>query len=270
MVVGSVTAMMRSVARADATFQVLDALGRNRKKRRQRGEFLVHGVKPIDAAIAAGWPCTGVVYAEGRHRSRWAERVLDTLGSATHFALAPDLFDQLADRDEPGELIAIAATRQRAFDEIVGPGPVLVLDRPSSPGNLGTLLRSAAAFGVAGVVVLGHAADIYDPRTVRASVGALFSVTVVEAGGAADVAPWLRAGGRRVLGLDEQAPVVLAAVERDRPLAVVLGNEGRGLAAGVKALCDTTASIPMTGVAVTSLNVAVAGSIALYELSRPV
>ncbi|MEY2477940.1 MAG: rRNA (uridine2479-2-O)-methyltransferase, partial [Actinomycetota bacterium] len=186
--------------------------------------------------------------------------------SVAHHELPVELFDHLADRDEPGELILVGAVRQRDLTEVVGDGPVLVLDRPSSPGNLGSLIRSADAFGAAGVVVLGHAADIYDPRAVRATVGSLFAVPVVELGGVADLAPWLESTGRRVLGLDERAGSPIAATKT--PAALVLGSEARGLSVAARALCDEIVSIPMHAATATSLNLAIAGSIALYEVTR--
>jgi TrmH family RNA methyltransferase len=260
--------MIRTVERADATFQVLDALRHNRRKRRQRGEFLVHGVRPVEALLGSRWPLSGVIVAHGRRRSRWAQGVLDATAAATVYDVAPELFDQLAERDEPSELIALAAVAPRLLADVEGTGPVIVLDRPNSPGNLGSLIRSADAFGAAGVVVLGHAADPYDPRAVRASIGSLFTVPVVELGGSADLEPWLRASGRRVLGLDESAQVAMTEVDRSAPVALVMGNEGRGLSAAVRTLCDDLVSIPMHAGTATSLNLAVAGSIALYELAR--
>ncbi|HZN13498.1 MAG TPA: TrmH family RNA methyltransferase [Acidimicrobiales bacterium] len=261
---------MTPVAGADATFQVLEALGRNRRKRRQRGEFLVHGVRPIDAALGHGWPVTGVATAAGRRRSAWAEKVLARTNGARRFDMPAALFDQLADRDEPGELFLVAALRSRSLDEVIGDGPVLVIDRPASPGNLGTLVRSADAFGAAGVVVLGHAADLYDPRAVRASVGSLFALPVIELGGPADLAPWLAAAGRRVVGLDEQGARAISEARSGAGggVVVVLGNEARGLSAAARALCHELVAIPMQAGGATSLNVAVAGSIALYELTR--
>jgi TrmH family RNA methyltransferase len=249
----------------NATFQVLDALNRNRRKRRERGEFLVHGVRAIDAAWAARWPIRRVAARKGATRSKWARRILNDAPEVVE--LAPELFDQISDRTEPSELVAVAAIGAVSLDDVVGAGPLLVLDRPSSPGNLGTLVRSADAFGAAGVVILGHAADPFDPKSVRASQGSIFAVPVVEVGGASELAPWLSGTGRRVLGLDELGTTPIGDEVR-APVALVLGNEGRGLATAVRALCDEFVSIPMSATAATSLNVAVAGSIALYAVTR--
>jgi TrmH family RNA methyltransferase len=250
----------------NATFQVLDALNRNRKKRRQRREFLVHGVRAIDNARAHGWPLTRVVARRGGTRSRWARAVLNDAPEVVE--LPAELFDDLSDRDEPTELIAVAELVVRSLADIAGSGPVLVLDRPASPGNLGALVRSADAFGSAGVVVLGHAADPFDPRAVRASQGSVFGLPVVEVGSTAVLAEWLRASGRRVVGLDERAGTAIDKVDTTLPIALVLGSEQRGLASAVRALCDDLVSIPMTPTAATSLNVAVAGAIALYAVTR--
>ena len=254
------------MAGRDGTFQVLDALRTNRRKRRQRGEFLVHGVKAVDAALAAGRPLTRVVVQAGASRSRWARSILDAAPEVVE--LPADLFAQLGERDEPSELIAVAALTARDLDALGGPGPVLVLDRPASPGNVGTAIRSADAFGAAGVVILGHAADPYDPRAVRASVGSLFAVPLVELGGTTELRPWLEATGRTAIGLDERADRPIGPVAG--PVAVVVGNEGRGLSVAARAVCDELRSIPMAGTAATSLNLAVAASITLYEVAgRP-
>lgn len=257
-----------ATVRGNATFQVLDALSRNRKKRRERGEFLVHGVRAIDAALAQRWPMTGIVLRRGTRPSRWATRVLHAIGDVARHDLAPELFDHLAERDEPSELIGVASLPRRDLTAITGEGPVLVLDRPASPGNVGTLIRSADAFGAAGVVVVGHATDPYDPRAVRATQGAIFAVPVVEVGSPAVVGARLHDEGRWVVGLDERGDTPIDAVARDRPLALVLGTEVRGLGSGARAICDELASIPMRPSVSSSLNLAVAGSIALHAVSR--
>jgi TrmH family RNA methyltransferase len=140
----------------------------------------------------------------------------------------------------------------------------VIADRPASPRNLGTLIRSVDAFGGAGVVIVGHAADPYDPQAVRAAQGLLFAVPVVEIATAAAIDGL----ERRVLGLDERASVKLRDVDRTGRVAIALGTEGRGLSSALRDACDELVSIPMHASAATSLNLAVAGSIALYELTR--
>ena len=148
----------------------------------------------------------------------------------------------------------------------------MVADRPASPGNLGTLIRAADAFGASGVIVTGHAADVYDPRSVRASTGSLFSLPVIRVASHRPVLDWagtLRAGGVgvRLVGTDERGDADVADVDFTPPTLLLVGNETAGLSVAWRDACDHLARIPMLGTA-SSLNAAMAATIALYESAR--
>ncbi len=145
-------------------------------------------------------------------------------------------------------------------------GPVVVFDRPTSPGNIGTLARSADAFGASALVVTGHAADPYDPQAVRASTGSLFALTVLRVPGPGPVVEHAHAHGYRIVGTDEEG-TALDRVDLTGRLVLVVGNETHGLPSGWRAVCDDVASIAMVGTA-SSLNAAVAGSLVLHEALR--
>ena len=145
-------------------------------------------------------------------------------------------------------------------------GPIVVFDRPTSPGNIGTLARSADAFGASALVVTGHAADPYDPQSVRASTGSLFALTVLRVPGPGPVVEHAQARGYRIVGTDEEGSP-LAEVDLSGRVVVVVGNETHGISSGWRTACDDVASIAMTGTA-SSLNAAVAGSIVLHEALR--
>ena len=149
---------------------------------------------------------------------------------------------------------------------------VVIFDRPSSPGNLGSSIRSADALGADGMIVMGHGVDVYDPETISASRGSLFAVPTVRLGGPRELDPWLETLAERypatqVLALEEQGDVDLWDVDFRKPTVLLLGNEKWGLSAGLKERATIAARIPMQGAA-SSLNVAAAGSIALYEMAR--
>jgi 23S rRNA (uridine2479-2'-O)-methyltransferase len=149
---------------------------------------------------------------------------------------------------------------------------VVLFDRPASPGNLGSLIRSCDALGVDGVLVTGHATDVYDPECVRASTGSLFCVPVVRIHQQDVLTNWLAAFRQRwprvqQVGADEQGPCRLDAHDFQPPTLLLLGNETWGLSAAYRAQCDVLVHIPMQGAA-SSLNVASAGSILLYEIAR--
>lgn len=258
------------VGRANQVFQHLEVLKRNRTRRRQYGELFVEGVRPIQRLVAAGWPVRSVCSEEGRPLSGWARSIVAASGAERHYRLAPELMAQLSDREQPSELLLVAELRERRLEDLALPDDLLVvvLDRPSSPGNVGTVVRSADALGAHAVVVTGHAADPYDPRAIRASMGSLFSLPVVEAGGPAELERFLAGRpGVHVLGTDSAGEAALRDVDLRRPTVVVAGNEAAGASHGLRELCHTVARIPMAGAA-DSLNMAVAASIVLYEAAR--
>jgi TrmH family RNA methyltransferase len=236
------------VSSANTAYQRVDVLLRNRTKRHRYGEFVVEGVRAINAAIENGWTIRAFAYAQGRELSRWASAILESSTAESHLEVGPPLFQELSGKEDPSELLAVVATRPDSVDRIpVASGMVaLVVDRPASPGNLGTLIRSCDAFGVSGVIVTGHGVDLYDPATIRATVGSFFSVPCV--------------------GTSARASSPLRDFDWSGGIVLVVGNETHGLSHAYRELCDDIVTIPMQG-RVTSLNAAVATSIVLYEIS---
>ena len=181
------------VSARNARFQQWQALLTNRQKRQRAGEFLVHGVRPVTLAVEHGWPLRALIFDAERHLSRWAENLLREVG-VEHVAMSTELLAELGEKaDEPPELLAVAEIPADDYRRVrVGEGFVgLAFDRPASPGNIGTLIRSADAFGAAAVIVTGHAADPYDPKSVRASTGSIFAVPVIRAASAQHTKAWL-------------------------------------------------------------------------------
>jgi 23S rRNA (uridine2479-2'-O)-methyltransferase len=264
---------MRVTSR-NARFQQWAALLDNRAKRQRSGEFIVQGVRPITLALRNGWPIRVLLYNADAEASRWARETLDAV-AATKIAVSAELMRELGEKDEgPPELLAVAELPADDLARIpVGPAMLgVVADRPASPGNLGTLIRSADAFGASGVIVTGHAADPYDPRSVRASTGSLFSLPVVRVASHRPVLDWVAAirdggVGVRLVGTDEHGGLDVTGVDFTRPTLLLVGNETAGLSAAWREACDELARIPMLGTA-SSLNAAMAASIALYESAR--
>ena len=262
------------VTSRNARFQQWQSLLGNRAKRQRSGEFLVQGVRPISLAAASGWPLHALIYDAGRPLSDWAQQLLRTVDSV-QVAMAPDLLAELGEKaDSQPELVAVAGLPRDDLDRIPADEGFLgvVLDRPASPGNIGSIIRSADAFGAHGVIVTGHAADVYDPRSVRASTGSLFAVPVVRCASHREVAGWLAARRARgwpvvLAGADEHGGQAVFDADFTVPTLLVVGNEGTGLSGGWRELCDRLVSIPMTGAA-SSLNAASAATAVLYEAAR--
>lgn len=262
------------VSSRNARFQQWESLLANRARRQRAGEFLVQGVRPITLAARSGWPFRALLYDAERRLSGWAQAVLRDV-AAVRVAMSPGLLAELGEKTEaPPEVVAVVGMPDDDLDRIkVGPDFLgVVLDRPASPGNIGSIIRSADAFGADGVVVTGHAADIYDPLAVRASTGSLFALPVVRCPSHREVAAWVagqHARGHPVVlaGADEHGDRDVFDFDFTRPTLLLVGNEATGLSRAWRALCDDTVRIPMTGTA-SSLNAANAATAVLYESAR--
>ena len=262
------------VTSRNAQFQQWESLLANRAKRQRSGAFIVQGVRPISVAVANRWPIDALLFDAGAALSRWARDTLEASGAA-QVAMSAELLAELGGKAEAApELVAVARLPADSLDRIP-PGPAMltvVFDRPASPGNIGTLIRSADAFGASGVIVAGHAADVYDPRSVRASTGSLFCLPVVRVPSHHAVLDWV-AGIRdtgiavRIVGTDEHGATDVADIDFTAPTVLLVGNEAAGLSAAWRDACDQLGRIPMVGGA-SSLNAAMAATVALYEAAR--
>jgi tRNA G18 (ribose-2'-O)-methylase SpoU len=259
------------VTSRNARFQQWEALLGNRTKRTRSGEFVVQGVRPISLAVSQGWTIRALLHDGRPAPSPWAADLWSSLDTA-RYLVSPELMQALGEKSAgTPELLAIAEMPPDELSRIRGTPDLLVpvFDRPASPGNVGTLIRSADAFGASGLVITGHAADPYDPKCIRASTGSIFSLPVVRAGSHREVLDWverLRADDLPVLiaGTDEHGSGDLRDVDLGQPVVLVIGNETAGLTAAWRDSCDLMLRVPMAGTA-SSLNAATAGSIVLYE-----
>jgi len=262
------------VSTANSAFQVLESLVSNRVKRHRSRTFVLEGVQPITLALAHGWTFDAVIYESGTLLSDWATDVIARASAPLRYEMTPELLARLSGKTEASELLALVRMREESFNQIPVHERLLVavMDRPGSPGNLGTLIRSCDALGADGLIVTGHAVDLYDPATITASRGSLFALPVVQAASHAEVLQWVatireQLGSCRLVGADEGADTDLATCEFTAPTVLVFGNETHGLSRAYLDACDAVVRIPMRGSA-SSLNVSVAASIVIYEVVR--
>jgi TrmH family RNA methyltransferase len=265
--------MATRVSSRNARFQVWQALLGNRNKRQRAGEFIVQGVRPISLAVEHGWTVNALIQDASRVPSQWARELLQSQRQAERVLMEPDLLSELTEKSE-AELVAVVTMPPDDLSRITVGRSFLgvVFDRPTGPGNIGSIIRSADAFGADGFIVTGHAADIYDPKAVRASTGSLFALPAVRVPSQREVMEWVaeqRAGGVPVVvvGTDEHGSVDVYDFDFTQPTLLLVGNETSGLSAAWKELADELVRIPMGGAA-SSLNAANAATAVLYEASR--
>jgi TrmH family RNA methyltransferase len=244
-------------------------LGR-RKARERRGIVVLEGRRLVEDAWAAGAAVEGLLLAEDQ------AGVLAPLADAAAARGVPVQtverrdFDTAADTETPGGVLAIARWEPRALEQLPKPGPgavVLVLDALQDPGNVGTMIRTGHALGALATVALDGTADTRGAKALRAAMGSHFHHAVVETDYPSFVA-WAQAAGLRML-LAAMDGVPVPEARGDGPMALVVGNEGRGLRADWSAVAHRRVAVAMRGDA-ESLNAAVAAGILLHELVRDV
>ena len=263
------------ITKPNSTFQVIQALKENRSKRSELGEVFVEGVAAIKGAVRAGKSITRIVYDNHETLSDWSKQLLKAHEHAQLISLEKTLFDMLSDRNEPSELLVTIARETVELEQVTLPEKplVVVLDRPGNRGNLGSIIRSANAFGTDLIITSGHGVDPFDPAVIRASTGGIFFTKVCHVESVEKLSRWIGTArtehaGLAVIGTDSESDVSLAKSSLvQRPVVLLIGNEARGLSVRLKSMADKMIRIPMSG-EVDSLNVACAASIILYEVYK--
>ena len=247
----------------------------NRRRRTQEKLFFIEGVHALTAAYDHGWDIRHLITCPDTVRTDWARGIIERTPMENRIEVNDYVQNALSERSSPSELMALVAQREDdpARIPIVDNVLVLLLDRPHSPGNIGSVIRSADALGAHAVIITGHAADPYDPKAVRASMGSLFALPVVRIQEHAQLEAWI-AQTRETLGalqiVATSAHAGEAVYEHDLtgPTVLAIGNEARGISSYFESLCDHFVTIPMSSEVATSFNASVAASILMYEASR--
>jgi TrmH family RNA methyltransferase len=236
-----------------------------RKHRQQQGRFAVEGLQLLHMALDAGWQPDEVFYCPDLFTGTEAATLVARFQqSAAHLLpVSGDVLHTLSDRDTPQGIFATFRLQATPLGAINPDGLVVVLDRLQDPGNLGTLLRTADAAGATGVVVIPPAADPFDPKAIRASMGSLFNLPVALADDVPALFAWLAAHDVRVIGADARRGEHWMQCDWRGAVGLVLGNEAHGLSPDVSPHIATWAALPVRGRA-DSLNVAVAGGVLMY------
>lgn len=242
---------------------------RNRRHRDRLRRFVVEGTRELSCAMDSGLALATLYYCEELLADA-GRSVVDRI-AATDVDSQPTsrtVFERMSYRDTPDGVLGVAPIPELQLGRLPAADDALwlVAARIEKPGNLGAMLRSADAAGVAGVLIADAATDVFNPNVVRASMGTLFSVPVAAAS-ASDVRQWLQARGIRAVAARPDAVVEYTEANLTGAVAVVVGSEHRGLGAGWSAPGSESVRIPMSGRA-DSINAAMAATVLLFEARR--
>jgi len=243
-------------SRKNSYIMRLRALANDAELRRQEGEYLCDGHKLLDEALQKGAKVRSVLW-------KGEARTVPGLEGAKQYVATPELFDYASPmKNSPGPIFTLEMPAQELSDFDCA----ILLENVQDPGNVGTVIRTAAAMGVKTVILCGACADVYSPKTARATMGAIFSQRIVRLS-AAEAAAIAAERGMKLYGA-ALSPRAKDIRELELKNAVVaIGSEGRGLSEELLGLCDGELIIPMAPGS-ESLNAAVAASIVLWEMAR--
>ena len=251
--------MERITSRKNETVRHVRRLGADRDARRETGEFVCDGEKLLDEALRSGAEIRTVLWADGACAGASSLKI----PGAAQYLVPEELLDY-ASPLKSGARVLFTARVKPALP--APPGRTLVLETVQDPGNLGTVLRTADAFGVDTVILTGDCADPYHPKAVRATMGAIFRQRFFEME-REELRAFLTGQNLKLYGaaLSPEAEDIRGLDLKGA--AVAVGSEGRGLSEALLSLCDGELIIPMNGQS-ESLNAAVAAAIIMWEMTR--
>ena len=244
-------------------FRELTSLATSVRDRRQAGRTLLDGVHLVATyQQRRGPPRLLVVSSSGRHRPEVAA-LLAACPSVESLVFSDALFRRLSTVDNPTGIVAVIDTpvRQPPPSES---GPCVLLEDVQDPGNLGSILRSAAAAGIRQVLLSTHCADLWSPKVLRAGMGAHFFLECFDG---VDLDGFAKTFTGRLIATHLQAPQTVFQTDLTGPVGLIFGNEGAGLSRALLDAVSTVVTIPMPG-GTESLNIAAAAAICLFERVR--
>ena len=256
-------------------YQKFEVLKTNRNKRYRYRQFLVEGVRSLNEAVNNGWHICSLIYDKS-HLSDWAKDMIRKVKTETNYNLTPMLLKELSGKEDTSELMAVIEMRNDSLEDVqLSANPFIVLfDRPSNKGNLGTMMRSCDAMGADLLIITGHAVDLYEPDVVVAAMGSFFNLPVVRVEDNQKLYQYIEGlksqyPGFTVAGTTAHKENPIYHTDLSGPVLLMMGNETMGLNKAFKEYCDILCTIPMSEHSyASSFNVSCAGAILMYEITR--
>ena len=259
----------------NSTYQKFEVLKTNRNKRYKYNEFLVEGVRSLNEAVQNHWDIHSFLY-DKYHLSDWAKDLIANVSTEQNYCLSPELMKELSGKEDTSELMAVIGMREDRLDSaVLSDNPFIVLfDRPSNKGNLGTMIRSCDALGADLLILTGHSVDLYDPDVVVSAMGSFFNMPVVRVSDNQELTAYIQKlrgtyPGFLLAGTTAHKEHPVYDTDLTGPVMLMIGDETMGLNKAFKESCDILCTIPMAETSyASSFNVSCAASIMMYEVTR--
>lgn len=256
-------------------FQRFEVLKTNRNKRYRYNEFLVEGVRSLNEAVKNNWKIKSFLY-DKNNLSDWAADMIRSVSTDMNYCLTAGLMRELSGKEDTSELMAVIEMREDSLETVpLSDNPFIVLfDRPSNRGNLGTMIRSCDALGADLLIITGHAVDLYNPDVVVSAMGSFFNMPVIRIADNNALFEYVDRlkqlyPGFITVGTTAHKENPVYSADLTSPLMLMMGNETMGLNKAFKEYCDLLCTIPMSEKSyASSFNVSCAASILMYEITR--
>ncbi len=241
------------------------------RERKKDGVFLAEGLKMYEEVpeerIAEVYLSQSM--AEKLAAGEVSQRVGDKLWRTAYETVAEDVFAKMSDTQSPQGILTVVRRPCYGLEDLMGEGMplIMVLENIQDPGNLGTILRTGEGAGITGVIICGKTVDIFNPKTIRATMGSIYRVPFLYMEGIGAAAEALRQRGICSYAADLKSNTSYDSYSYREPTAFLIGNEGKGLTQEALLLSERYLRIPMEG-QVESLNAAVAAALLMYEAHR--
>ena len=236
---------------------------RDRRYRDAEGLAVIEGPRPLRTAIEIGVDLEEVFFRPDQ------EQIFDSVGTvnANFYEVDARTLDEISDSSSPQGVLAVTRVHETALDVIAEMQRVVVIDSVQDPGNVGAIVRTAAAARFDAVITGPGTADLWSTRAIRASAGTLFALNVARRVDLESALNLLGAAGHSVLATDSQGEISINDIQVVNRMTLMLGSEAHGVSEAVMAHTDAMIRVPM-GPFVESLNVAVAAGIVMYSIQK--
>ncbi len=235
---------------------------KNKKFRNQEQAFLVEGPKMLEEALKRPENVLRIFIDQTKERAY--QQLSEKHNELEWYIMESKLIEYISDTDTPQGIVAVIRQPSCAMDDLMNRANLLLLlDQISDPGNMGTIIRTAWAFEVDGILLTRDCVDPYNPKVVRATMGGIFNVPIINDIAAQDIER-IKTKGYQVMCSSLDADRSCYALDFGAKSVVVIGSESRGVSTGIRSKCDTFFKIP-TNPQVDSLNAAVACAIIIHE-----
>jgi RNA methyltransferase, TrmH family len=265
---------VNSTSRIESTsnkqFKWLKSLSKKRNRWKE-SLFMIEGIRSVEQSLESGFEIDCFVYSDSLKNTERGKKLLDRILLEDYRSLYVEdrLFKEISDTEEPQWIMAVVKFGFKTIEESLKESGnfFILLDRVQDPGNMGTIIRTGEAFGANGIVVTEGCVDVYNPKTVRSTMGAILDIPIIYCPSISEAIWSLKAHGIKVISSSLDTDDMLYSLDLKVDMALIVGNEGSGISEEAIGLSDEVAKIPMVGRA-ESLNAGVASGVFMYEVLR--